>query len=172
MEEMDLEAALVPDDRASEVTMVSQAPVIAAVDFTRESEAALIWASRHAESIGAPLEILHAIHDPADKPGRYKSNNGDTLEPITDVAERKMAEFTDRVRQDNPTLSALDSARSISRPGLPASTIVEIAQAHGAQLIVVGSQRRHAFSRFLHGSTAHRVAVESRVPVTIVKADV
>lgn len=157
--------------RIAEAVRTSMAPVLVAVDFSRNSEAALIWACGYAETIGAPLEILHVVHDPADAPGRYRPNGDDPLEPIPDVARRKLIDFLARIEWDNACRSAVEAAKLICVEGLPASRILDVAQAHGAQLLVLGGPRRNGLAQLVHGSTANQVARQVRLPVTIVRAD-
>ena len=38
-------------------------PVLAAVDFSQDSEVAITWASRYAAAVDAPLLLLHVVHD-------------------------------------------------------------------------------------------------------------
>ena len=89
------------------------APVLVAVELCNGSEAAVRWAGHYATAIGAALEILHVIHDSADSPGAYKSDNGDALEPMADVAERKLVEFVDRMKRNDPQISGLDAAERL-----------------------------------------------------------
>lgn len=145
-------------------------PVLLATDFSLESEAALIWAGGHARSIGAPLKILHVIHDPGDSPGTYRADGEDALEPMADVAERRLTDFVQRVRRDHPRLSSLDGASLLCLQGLPAAKILDVAQSEGAQILVLGGGRRNGLGRLLHGSTAHQVLRHAQVPVTIVNA--
>lgn len=154
-----------------EASKSAEAPVLVAVDFSPDSEAAVVWACDYAKKIGASLEILHVVHDPADAPGTYKPDNGDQLEPMADVAQRKLATFLERVGRDHPGLSNLETARSSCTAGLPASTILQVAQAHGAQHLVLGNRQRKGLARILHGSTTNQVAGHARLPVTVVKAD-
>lgn len=147
------------------------APVLVAVELSNGSEAALRWACSYAEAIGAPLEILHVVHDPADSPGTYRSNGGDPLEPIADVAERRFGEFLDRIGYENPQLPGLGTARRLCVEGLPAPKILDVARAHGPRLLVLGSRRRNGLGRLVHGSTAIQIARDAGLPVTIVKSD-
>ena len=120
----------VDGEKASEAP---EAPVLIAVDFSQESEAVLNWASDYADVIGAPLEILHVVHDPAGSPGTYKSQDKDPLEPMADVAERKLKQFLERIIGDNPNQPSLSGANLLCVEGLPASKIVDVAQARGAR---------------------------------------
>ena len=57
---------------AGESPGASSRPVLAAVDFSDDARAALIWAARYAERIAADLVILHVVHDPTHQPGMYR----------------------------------------------------------------------------------------------------
>ncbi len=149
----------------------SSAPIIVAVDFSADSEAALLWAWSHAEAVDAPLEILHVVHDPAGSPGTYRPDGEDPLEPMVDVAQRKLAQFLEHLSDSNPQLTGLERAKQLCVPGLPAQKILNVAQARGAGLLVLGSRRRNGLGRLLHGSTASQVARQADLTVTIVKAD-
>ena len=113
--------------------------------------------------------MLHVLHDPPEAPGRYKSGNGDALAPMADVAEDLMARFMERSLRDHPDAAALKDARLLVREGLPAETIIEVAEERGADLVVMGSHGRNLLQRLLLGSTAARVLERSRIPVTVVK---
>jgi len=155
---------------ASEDAAFAESPVLVAVEFSPDSEAALVWAWNHAKAIGAPLEVLHVIHDPADSPGMYQSNNGDLLQPMEDVAQEMLAQFLDRTGRDHPDLADFKPAKALCVPGLPASTIIQVAEVHKVRHLVLGSRRRTNLARLFHGSTAKQVASNSQLPVTIVKA--
>ena len=178
MEDLDVEEQIAsfptdkagPTDATGEFLNLSEGPVIAAIDLSADSEAALVWARNYAARIGAPLEILHVVHDPADAPGTYRQDRNDPLEPMVDVAERKLAERIQQIERDNPGLTGLGEVKSYCVQGLPAAKILEVAQSHCAQLLVLGGHRRNGLDRFLNGSTAHKVASTASLPVTIVKA--
>ncbi len=151
--------------------MANAQPVLAAVDFSPCSEAALLWAARAAECFDAPLIVLHVIHDPEAAPGYYaRADAAGYALAMEEVAKQMLEEFMARVRKENPTLPALAAARSEHVAGLPATRILEVAEKEDARLIVVGSQGRTGLSRLLLGSKAERVVQLSTRPVTIVKA--
>ncbi len=164
------EAHDAPESDLVEPERARSAPVLVAVDFSSESEAALLWAAEYAECSGAPLEVLHVVHDPADAPGTYKPDNADPLEPMVDVASDRLDEVLDRVAREHPDLKALADAKRHCIEGLPGSTIVDMERTRDARLLVLGGRRRNGLSRLLHASTAHQVAGKSRAPVTIVKS--
>lgn len=156
------------DTRASQKV---PAPVIVAVELTGEAEAALLWACEYAEATGAPLEILHVVHDSGSSPGLYKPDGDDPLEPMVDVAQRKLQRFLEQLEHRVPRLSGIKNAKRICVDGLPAQRILDVARAHGTSLLVLGSCWRNGFGRLLHGSTASQVLRQANFPVTIVKAD-
>lgn len=120
---------------------------------------------------GAPLEILHVVHDPAASPVSYKADQTDPLEPIAEVARRKLDGLLMRLGRDNPGRPGLGDAVVHCVSGLPASKILDVARTRGARLLVLGGGRKNGLERFLHGSTAHQVARKAQLPVTIIKAD-
>ncbi|NNG02939.1 MAG: universal stress protein [Inquilinus sp.] len=165
------ETPAAPHATIAEASMAGEAPILLAVDFSEDSGAALNWACDHAAVVGAPLVILHVVHDPANAPGTYKPSAQDPLEPNTDVAERKLVRFLERMGRKNLHLPVPESATLLCVEGLPAPKIVEIAQDHGAGLLVLGSGSHNGLERFVRGSTAHKVARHAQMPVTIVRAD-
>ena len=69
------------------------APILCAVDFSADSCAALSWACRQAELSGAPLVVLHVVHDPASSPGFYRQMEEDWIRPMAEV-EREHIEMS------------------------------------------------------------------------------
>ncbi len=158
-------------DDETRVRRSGSAAVLVAVELSKSSEAALRWACGYAKAVGAPLEILHVVHDPADSPGTYRPDDGDPLEPIADVARRRLDEFLDRIGRENPRLSGLGAAKRLCVEGLPASKILGVAKAHGARLLVLGGRRRNGIGRLMHGSSALQIARDAELPGTVVKSD-
>jgi len=130
-----------------------------------------VWAYDHAKQLDAPLELLHVAHDPANAPGTYRPENGDPLEPMTDVAQRKLAAYLDDVRERHPEIPALSAIKTHCKSGLPVDTILRTAADRGASLLVVGCHGHNGAARLLFGSTSQSVAQKARIPVTIVKAN-
>ena len=173
MNDLDVESGACTSPQAghTERTATAKSPVLVAVDLSGDSDCALIWARGFAASIGAPLEVLHVVHDPADSPGTYKSENGDSLEPMTDVAERKLVQLLKRVAREDPNLPPPERTKPLCVQGLPVPTILQIAKTRRVRHLVLGGRQREGLSRMLHGSVAHRIVGEAQIPVTIVKMD-
>jgi nucleotide-binding universal stress UspA family protein len=61
--------------------------------------------------------------------------------------------------------------RQLVRGHEPAEEVVDLADELGAELIVIGLRRRTAVGKFLMGSTAQRILLDSHCPVLAVKTD-
>lgn len=144
-------------------------PILVAIDFSDDSEAALIWASNYTKCTESPLIILHVVHDPADAPGFYRNDDDDWAEPMAAVANRMATDFMKKMYDKHPSLSPLNEARLEFVQGLPPGRIVEFAEKEQAQIIVLGSCGRSGLHHILLGSVAERVAQISKIPVVIVK---
>ncbi len=144
--------------------------ILAAIDFSPHSRAALEWAASACERFDVPLEVVHVVHDPGSAPGSYRMAT-EALERLEDAAQEQLQLFLDQAVADYPASLPLAEARRTLVVGLPVQRILEVAARHGAQLIVLGSQGRTGLPHLLLGSIAQRVAQLSPVPVTIVKAD-
>lgn len=148
----------------------SSGPVLVALDFTADSQAALLWACRFGKFFHNRILALHVIHDPGDAPGYYRKAEGDLLRPLEEVATDMMKNFLADLRHKNPKLGGLDDVEPILVKGIPATRILEVAKAENVSLIVLGSQGRTGLPHLLLGSKAQRVAQLAPMPVTIVKA--
>ena len=146
-------------------------PVLVAVDFSDDSEAALDWAVRHAARDGAPLIALHVVHDPAEAPGFYTRPGKSSLEPLADVAEEMMTDFLEKFFTEHPDLTRTLAIRTEFVSGLPATRITEVAERAGAALIVMGTEGRTGLHGLLIGSVAESVLQIAKTPVVVVKAE-
>jgi nucleotide-binding universal stress UspA family protein len=61
--------------------------------------------------------------------------------------------------------------RHLARGFEPAEDLLSIAEASGAELIVIGMRKRSPVGKLIMGSNAQRVLLDSRCPVLTVKAD-
>ena len=147
----------------------SERPVLAAVDTSADSEAALLWACQYAEKIGVPVIALHVVHDPAEAPGYYRQVEGDALRPVEEVAKSMLDDFIADFRAAHPELGAAGRVQATLVRGLPATRIIETAQEVDARMIVMGSRGLTGLPHLLLGSKAERVVQLSSIPVTIVK---
>jgi nucleotide-binding universal stress UspA family protein len=138
--------------------------VLVAIDGSDPSEQALSFAlDHHADADLLAVTVL----DPA----AYVRGAGETVSPNVDTwreqaeaaAREVLATAADRADAAEVTL-ATDLVY-----GSPARAIVDYADGHGVDHVVVGSHGRDGVSRVLLGSVAERVVRRSSVPVTVVR---
>jgi nucleotide-binding universal stress UspA family protein len=147
--------------------------ILAPVDFSSCSEAALLFAAHFASCVQAPLLVLHVVHEPNNEPGFYQSKGHGAAgmsRPIEDTARDMLAAFIAEVSGHVSAARALATAQMLLVSGLPGARIQEVAAQEDAALIVMGTHGRTGLSRLTVGSVAADVSRHSRVPVTIVKA--
>lgn len=147
------------------------APILVPVDFSAYSVAALEWAADMAARLGAPLVVLHVVHDPGEAPGYYAiKGRKKHLRRLEDVARELMDRFMTQAHRRHPDNRPMRRAQTRVVVGLPVTRILEVADRLQPLMIVMGSRGRSALARMLLGSTAENVARLSPVPVTLVKS--
>jgi len=145
-------------------------PILVALDFTADSEAALLWACDYGACVNAPVIGMHVVHDPGDAPGYYHQADEEILRPLEDIATDMMNEFVKKLQGEHPEVAPLKSLEKILIKGIPATRILEIAKSRAVRMIVMGSRGRTGLPHLLLGSKAERVVQLAPMPVTIVKA--
>lgn len=147
-------------------------PILAAVDFSACSQAALLLASDLADGLGLPLVVLHVVHDPANMPGYYaRFAHRKTIARIEDTAGEMLDEFLSDLRARHPGKLALHQAERTLVKGIPVTRILEVAEKRRARMVVMGSKGTTGLRHLLLGSVAEQVVSLATVPVTIVKRD-
>ncbi len=146
--------------------------IMVPVDFSDPSTDALIFAAELADSLSAPLLVLHVVHDPGEMPGYYaKLVKKKRVDRIQDVAQEVFNEFLKTAINENPKLKSLRSATNLLVMGLPVTRILQLAEKLEPFLVVMGSQGRTGLKHLFLGSKAEQVVQLCHVPVTIVKQD-
>jgi nucleotide-binding universal stress UspA family protein len=147
--------AVIPETPATE----RRVAVVAGVDGSQASLAAVELAAAEADRLDAPLEIVHSWQVPADWDtalSRYESDV-DTLEEIHRDLLDDAVEFA-------RGLGAKPTGR------LEVGAAAEVLRRIGAAsvLVVVASHGSRGFTRFFIGSVSHDLLVEPPAPVLIV----
>ncbi|HYQ72294.1 MAG TPA: universal stress protein [Gammaproteobacteria bacterium] len=145
-------------------------PILVPIDFSANSEAALLQAAELAEALQAPVSVLHVVHDLTATPG-YKALKGakKQLRRMEDIANEMLQEYLQAIQKKYPSLAALQDAEKLLVVGIPVTRILEAADKINARMIVMGSQGRTGLSHILLGSKAEQVVHLSRRPVLIIK---
>jgi nucleotide-binding universal stress UspA family protein len=148
--------------------------ILVAIDGSEPADKALDYALDLAESLGAeililsvaPLLIFPIVAEDPNVPPLVTAREIDRMSSrITSIHEGILKEALAKAQSKKPGLIVSTELAE----GRPADEIVEIAEAKGFDLIVMGSRGLHGFSEFLLGSTTHRVADHCKKPLLIVK---
>ena len=133
--------------------------ILCPVDFSEFSDAALATAVPLARAKQGSLYLLHVV-EPIPPMGA-----GHTAIAFTD---RDMRELQSRL---NDTLSNVNDVivERYMEHGDPANEIVDFAEEHGIDLIVMGTHGRTGMSRVAMGSVAERIVRKATCAVLTVK---
>lgn len=144
--------------------------VLAPVDFSEHSQAALVQAAHYASLMGAGLIVLHVVHEPGEMPGYYsKLIKKKRVTRIPDIAADAFDEFMDDAVRRRPDLELLKKAERLMVTGLPVTRILEVVEQLQPVMVVMGSQGRTGLKNLVIGSKAAQIVQLCPVPVTIVK---
>ena len=135
------------------------------VDLSAASPKIAPWVASLAAKYGARVHCLFAARDfdhfsmagivPYADTGEFQGR-------IVAGAERLLAEFIDRYFQGTPVVSAVIG-------GYPPEVILDYAQEHGIDVIVMGTHGRKGVERIIFGSVAEHVVKNATIPVMTVK---
>ena len=137
--------------------------ILAAVDFSDTSSAALDEARELARSLSAHLTILHADEFPVMRAGELYYLPAAVIEEHEAALRERLALLAELARADGIEVS------SKVVPGPPHKVILEVANSVEANLIVMGTHGGSGLRRVLAGSVAERVVRTSPIPVLTVR---
>ena len=146
--------------------MKAHTHVLVATDFSGPNEAAIHRAADLARQCGARLTLLHVIeHVPFDAPLISTASAQVEDQPILRMqlerAEAAMRRLVERLGLEDAAVEILPSMHSARR------TLLDWAQAHGVDLIVVAPHGRGLVDAL--GSTAVGVVTHARCDVMVVR---
>ena len=137
--------------------------ILVAVDGSEPSEEAVKYACDHFSDV--TLTLLYVI-DPMVDYSRHRAYPGYTQDDEFTNEREKGEAVLDSLLEDVPDDVSVDTALEA---GDPARTIVQYADEHEVEGIVLGSHSRTGIARYLLGSVAETVVRRSPVPVTVVR---
>jgi nucleotide-binding universal stress UspA family protein len=130
--------------------------ILVATDFGEAARHAGDVACELAAKFGARLTLLHVWTVPMPA---YAETITLPLDRIQHAADEAMELEAKRLR------ATFGELRTIVVPGVPWCAIVEAAQEHGFDLLVIGTHGRKGVPRLFLGSVAEKVVRASPVPV-------
>lgn len=152
-------------------TTKNKQPILVPIDFSPHSEAALLAAMELAETMGAPLTVMHVVHDLAEAPGYYDvKGSKKQIRRLEDVATNMLDAFMQEMQKKYPKRAVLKKATTMLVVGLPVNRILEVAEKISARMIVIGSQGRTGLPRLMLGAKAEQVVRLAPISVLVVKA--
>ena len=139
--------------------------VVAGVDGSAESVAALSWASRYAAATGGTVRAVLAWHYPA---AAGLAPAGVAPEPVRAETERQLQATLDEAvaKIDQDQLAAPVQARLSY--GHPAQVLID--ESEHADLLVVGNRGHGAFTGMLTGSVSVHCVNHAECPVVVVRS--
>ncbi|PQJ33743.1 universal stress protein [Salinibacter sp. 10B] len=149
---------------ADEGSVPTISRVLAPVDLSEQSDMVVHHAAALSDAYAAPLDLLHVVEEAA-----YPSAYG--LDPLTP----SLPNVQDRAREALETLAGrldlrTDPVNVHVLAGYAARDIVEFAQEHEVDLIVMATHGRTGLDRFLIGSVAEKVVRRAPCPVFTLKS--
>lgn len=140
---------------------------LVALDGSEQSWKAFEYAISHFE--GGEITVLHVV-DPTE--GFHTGMEGWSydqmlFENLMDAGEQLCEEA--ETRAEEADILASTTLNTAVEAGRPARTILEYADDHGVDHIVIGSHGRSGISRVLLGSVAESVTRRAAVPVTVLR---
>ena len=142
--------------------------ILVPTDFSTASDAALDFAKSIARTFNASLHLLHVFEDPVVTVGfteAYAPLPPTTRVALVDDARRQLANRLSAEERER-----FDATTEVVS-GASAMAIVEYAQDHAIDLIVMGTHGRTGVAHLLIGSVAERVVRLAPCPVLTVHAD-
>jgi nucleotide-binding universal stress UspA family protein len=143
----------------------SQGRIVAGVDGSEPSRAALRWALRQARLTGSAVDAVIAWHYPVMAGGFGWASVSET--DITDFKELAAKQLAEVIADEvDPALNV--AVRSSVVEGNAAQVLLEAAA--GADLLVVGSRGHGGFASALLGSVSQHCAHLAPCPIVIIRA--
>jgi nucleotide-binding universal stress UspA family protein len=138
--------------------------VLAPVDFSDASEAAIQHAKEIAFTYGAEIDLLHVVEEPF-YPSEY--GLGPASFPTEEVLDNVEKQLGDLAREQIGYEHVMIEAQI----GIPSSKILNYIEEKDIDLVVIATHGRTGLDRVLLGSVAERVLRQSPKPVFVVKPD-
>ncbi|ORJ64765.1 universal stress protein [Mycobacterium simiae] len=139
--------------------------IVAAVDGSPASNAAVVWAARDAAMRSVPLTLFHAVVTPTATwpPTPYPDS---LLVKLEDDCRRQLADASKLAEEAVPT----DRKVMVRKEFVYSSPVLAlINMSEEAEMIVVGSSGRGLLARGLLGSVSSSVVRHARCPVAVIR---
>ncbi len=147
--------------------MIAMKNVLVATDFGEAADTALSYGRELAARFGATLHVLHVaenVYITAFGAETYASFAPDLQRDIEESAHRRLNELV--IDSDG---SGPKTVPSVMTSSSPAFAIIDYANDHDIDVIIMGTHGRGTLGHFLMGSVAERVVRLAGCPVLTVR---
>ena len=135
--------------------------IVSGVDGSESSLHAALWSAREAESLGATLTLVYAIHLPEAEVAAYEPD--DFAEKQQAAGQRVLATVTARIRERHPGLEVESDISQLS----PTHRLAELSAPD--VLVVTGTRGHGGFAGMLLGSVSRALAAHANGPLVVVR---
>lgn len=142
--------------------------ILVPIDFSEFSAAALAYGRELARLHNAELDLLHVLEEPAF-PAFYKMGE-EALYGEASTLEKRCHEALQSLIEEAEGEPPKEGLGVHVQRGKPADEIIEFAQEHDVDLIVISSHGLSAVERVLIGSTAEHVIRRAPCPLFVLKS--
>ncbi len=138
--------------------------IIVPVDFSEQSENALKVAASVAKKHGAEIIALHMLELNEAMISSSEGFHPEQTVFLIKMAEKRISEFIDK-----PYLKDVKKVIPIIKHFKVFSEVNDVAEKHGADLIIMGSHGSDGLKEIFVGSNAEKVVRNSNIPVLVIK---
>ena len=145
--------------------------ILVAVDFTRDSLAAVQEAFLLGKQLGSRLHLLHVLQEPREGPMLHYKKKAlkKALRPVLEVAAEQMKAFVKEHDLAKQAKQAKVGLETVVVHGVPASQIVYMAKKLKAGMIILGYSGTTGIANLLMGATTEKVLQLADKPVLVVR---
>lgn len=145
--------------------------ILCPTDFSEPAEGALLQALHLAKAHQASIDLIHVANAPhyvrRDMVGFLGERGARPLNEIAiEAAEGRIQKLLSKLDESEKSL-----VTSYTRFGAPAGTLVQFADAHHADLVVLGASGLPRLSKYVLGGVANKVLRHMKPPVMCVPSD-
>jgi nucleotide-binding universal stress UspA family protein len=140
--------------------------ILAPVDFSDPSRAALDVAANMASRLGAEILLVHVVPAIPDLPKNVSIfKEGQYDESLNEKAQQQLKELADSLAQKNvKARTQLGNANDVGME------LIRIADSENADMIIIATHGMTGWRKIAFGSVAEKVVKEAECPVLVLRA--
>lgn len=140
--------------------------IIVPIDFSEQSEFALKAAASLSKKHGSEIIALHMLELNEAMISSSEGFHPEQTVFLIKMAEKRISEFLDK-----PYLKGVKKVTPIIKHFKVFSEVNDVAEKHGADMIIMGSHGSDGLKEIFVGSNAEKVVRNSDIPVLVIKDD-